>query len=369
MRVVIVCPYAWDRFGGVQSHIRALSETLRERDHEVQILAPQASGVDLVAEAGVTIVGRAVAIPANGSMAPLSFGPVAARGVRRALDAWEPDVVHLHEPLIPSLSLLALRDASGPFVGTFHASAEASVGYWAGAPMLAKSMARLDVRTAVSVAARELIARYFPGDYRLTPNGVDVRRFASAQPADLGEGLKVLFLGRIEPRKGLDVLIEAMAWLDDLDVHLVVAGGGPERRAARSQARKLGVRALFLGGVAESAKPGVYRAADLYCAPGLGGESFGIVLIEAMAAGVPVVCSDLAAFRSVASDAARFVPPGDPEKLAEALRLLLTHRALARRLVVGGRSVAAHFDWNRLAAGVEDAYEAARHRRVASGNA
>lgn len=361
MRVALVCPYAWDRFGGVQSHVDALARVLASRGHEVRIFAPWSIGKTARgASTNVTFVGRAVGIPANGSIAPLAFGPGAAVGIRRALRAFSPDVLHLHEPLIPSLSLLALVGSNVPAVGTFHASANSSLAYRVSRPVLARAARRLKVRTVVSDAARDLVARYHPGTYLTTPNGVEVERFATAEPADLGPGPIVLFLGRIERRKGLEILIRAMGRLRDIGATLVVAGAGPEERTCRSVAERLDVPARFLGRIAEGDKPSVYRAADVYCAPGTGGESFGIVLVEALAAGVPVVCSDLAGYRAVADPAAALVPPNDPIALAEALRLILTDPDEAARRRAFSSARAASFDWARLASDVESIYKSAR---------
>jgi phosphatidyl-myo-inositol alpha-mannosyltransferase len=365
MRVAIVCPYAWDRFGGVQTHVASLARSLRGRGHEATVVAPQASGGEPPGEPGVEIVGRAVPIPANGSRAPVSFGPVASQGVRLALEKLQPDVVHLHEPLIPSLSLLALRHAPAPTVGTFHASAESSFGYRAATPWLERTIRRLAVRTVVSEAARVLISRYFPGDYLVTPNGVEVARFSDAAPvaqrADVlfGPPPRILFFGRIEPRKGLDVLIEAMTFLRDLEPTLIVVGSGPGERSSAARARRLGIETRWLGRIPDADKPHVFGSCDVYCAPGLGGESFGIVLLEAMAASTPVVCSDLPAFRAVAEGAAILVPPDEPRALAEALRAVVTDGSQAERLRAEGRAVARRFDWSHLAAEVERAYELA----------
>jgi phosphatidylinositol alpha-mannosyltransferase len=360
VRIALVCPYAWDRPGGVQSHVRSLAAALRGRDHDVVILAPHTAG-DGEAPDGVTLVGRAVSVPANGSVAALAFGPATAAGVRRALEGFEPDVLHLHEPLIPSLSLLALRGSDVPAVGTFHAAAEWSFGYGIARGALGPAMRKLAVRTVVSDSARALVARYFPGRYVLTPNGVDVAAFARAEPARVADGRTVLFFSRLERRKGLEVLVRAMARLDDAT--LVVAGAGPEEKPARALARSLAVDAVWLGRVADEAAGSVYRGADVYCAPGLGGESFGIVLVEAMAAGTPVVCSDLPGFRAVAGGAARMVPPGDPERLADALRDVLDDPAEAERMRREGEVIAARFDWGRLVPAVEELYDAALARR------
>jgi phosphatidyl-myo-inositol alpha-mannosyltransferase len=360
LKVAVVCPYAWDRSGGVQSHVRSLARSLRNRDHKIAVIAPHAAINPSAAEDDLFLIGQAVSVPANGSVAPLAFGPLAAAGVRRVLRAFDPDVVHLHEPLIPSLPLLALWNTHRPTVGTFHAAAHSSMGYRLGRPVLERAARRLDVRTAVSDAARELIARYFPGRYLLTPNGVDVKRFSSVEALDLPNGPKrVLFLSRIERRKGLEVLIQAMTRLRDIDVELLVAGTGPEERAGRVLAERLQIPAAWLGHLSEGDVARAYRSADVYCAPGLGRESFGIVLLEAMAAGLPVVCSDLPGFRAVAGGAATLVPAGDAGALADALRAVLIDEPKAAEMRVMNARIAAAFDWSRLVGGVEEAYAAA----------
>jgi phosphatidylinositol alpha-mannosyltransferase len=359
MRIAIVCPYAWDRFGGVQTHVRAQAATLRARGHEVTVIAPRTWSRSREGDSdytGVIGIGRTLSIPANGSMAPITFGPAAAVRIRRALADLGPEIVHLHEPLIPSLSGLALLNSSVPCVGTFHASSESSLAYRVARPILRGAMDRLRVRIVVSDAARDLIGRYFPGDYEVIPNGVEVTRYAAASPADLGAGRTVLFLGRLERRKGLEVLIQALTRLRDLDMKLVAVGAGPEERACRSLAARLGVNVQFTGEVHDDLKAGMFRSADVYCAPAIGGESFGIVLIEAMAAGTPVVCSDLPGFRAVAEGAAALVPPGDPGRLADALRGVLLDEERARSLSETGRSIADRYDWARLAERLEDVY-------------
>jgi phosphatidylinositol alpha-mannosyltransferase len=334
-----------------------LAAALRQRDHNVLTIAPLADRSSSMEEDFVG-VGRAVGIPANGSVAPIAFGPLAAAGIRRAIEGFQPDVLHLHEPLIPSLSLLALWKAGDvATVGTFHAAADSSAGYRVSRPILERAAKRLTVRTAVSDAARSLVDRYFPGDYLLTPNGVDVARFAEATPVDIGRGPTVLFFGRIERRKGLEVLIQACTRLRDLDVTLVVAGTGPEEKAARALADRLLVPTRFLGRVPDADVAGVYKAASVYCAPGLGGESFGIVLLEAMAAGTPIVCSSLPGFREVAAHAAAFVQPDQSGPLADALREVIG--GWGEELVRKGSQRVGMFDWRRLVGGVELTYERA----------
>lgn len=360
MKVALVCPYAWDRFGGVQSHVRSLARALRERGHEARVFAPHVAS-DAPAPEGVTLVGRAVPIPANGSVAALAFGPAVGTAVRRALAEFEPEVVHLHEPLIPSISLLALRSSEVPTVGTFHAAMEWSFGYGIARGALESTIRKLAVRTVVSESARALVSRYFPGPYVLTPNGIDVAAFAEAEPARHAPGPAVLFFSRLEKRKGLEVLVRAMPHVPD--ARLVVAGSGPEEKAVKALARSLSVDAVWLGRVPDAEVAATYRGADVYCAPALGGESFGIVLVEAMAAGTPVVCSNLPGFRAVAEEAAFLVAPRAHRRLAAALRRVLEDRAKAESMRAAGRAVAARYDWDRLVPRVEDVYESALARR------
>ncbi|MFN2594595.1 MAG: glycosyltransferase family 4 protein, partial [Actinomycetota bacterium] len=301
MKVALVCPYAWDRVGGVQTHVGALRDQLARRGHEALVIAPASFGANV--NGSIVRAGRSLNIPANGSVAPLSFGPAAAAGVRSALSRFDPDVVHAHEPLIPSLSLIATTLSRAPVVGTFHAAAAGSVGYHVAKPLLERAANRLSQRTAVSDEARELVSKYFPGTYRLTPNGVDFAKYADATPKELGTGKKVLFLSRLERRKGIEVLLQAFTRLRDIDAQLVIAGTGPEERAARKLARELRVDAAWLGRVPDEEKASVFKAADVYCAPALSGESFGIVLLEAMAAGRPIVASDIAGYTELLAPA------------------------------------------------------------------
>jgi phosphatidylinositol alpha-mannosyltransferase len=300
-----------------------------------------------------------VGIPANGSIAPICFGPVAAVEIRQELARFHPDVIHLHEPLIPSLSLLALAHATAPAVGTFHAAAPSSALYRLSRPLLTLAARRLAARTAVSPAAERLIARYFPGEIHSTPNGIDVARFAEAEPIDLGPGPHVLFVGRLEPRKGAGVLIAAMASIRDLGATLHVAGDGRLRAELEASVRRLGIDARFLGAVADADKARLFRSCDVYCAPNLGGESFGIVLIEAMAAGCPVVCSDLEEFRAVAGDAAVFARPGDPRAVGSALRSVVTDADRAGSMSHEGTARAAVFDWSKIVPQLETIYAGA----------
>lgn len=358
MRIALVCPYAWDRHGGVQTHVRDLSRALARRGHEVRVLAPATQR--LPSDPSVDVVGRAFAFPANGSMAPIAPGPDAFVATRRRLRSMRPDVIHLHEPLIPSSSLYAVTGKLAPCIGTFHASARRSALYRVFAPLLRPVADRLTLRTAVSEQALAFVSRYFPGEYEMTPNGVDADRFRTARRVELDGRKKILFAGRLEPRKGVEVLIRAVARLQRSDVTLIVAGDGPREPEARALVARTGIRAEFLGALPDDDFAGLFRSVDLFCHPATGGESFGIVLLEAMAAGTPVICSDLAGFRAAAGDAAVYFPAADDDALALALARMLDDPEQARvmRNLGAARSTAA--DWDSLVDDVIGLYGRAR---------
>ncbi|MDQ3954577.1 MAG: glycosyltransferase family 4 protein [Actinomycetota bacterium] len=357
MRIALACPYEWSRPGGVQNHIRSLACALIERDHEIVVLAPGSQSTRRDGRGfDVVTLGRTLPVPANGSVAPISLSPRLVARARSVLHDVGTEVVHAHEPLVPSVSLATVVASSVPIVGTFHASARSSLGYRVAAPVLARALGKIAVRTVVSDQARALVSRYFPGDYTLTFNGVDFDRFASAAPADFGERPTILFLGRLEKRKGLEVLIQAVARLADLRPRLVVAGTGPKERAMRKLAHRLNIDSRWVGHLDDDGVTRAFKAADVYCAPNLGGESFGIVLLESMAAGTPVVASSLEAFESVTGGAARLVTPGDAAALGAALRKMLTNPEERTRLAAAGVRRAQVFDWGRLVPGVEAIY-------------
>ncbi|MGQ0678418.1 MAG: glycosyltransferase family 4 protein [Actinomycetota bacterium] len=348
MKVGIVCPYDWSFPGGVRSHILGLADALRNCGIEVEIIAPATH-----AEPEIFVAGRTVGIPYNGSVARLCFSPGAARRLKQRLGRGDLDLLHLHEPASPSVSLLALLQAQMPVVATFHASAERSVAYRFARPALCRPMNRIGRKIAVSEAARRLVSTYFPGDYTMIPNGIVKERFGSAVPLESLLGLKpmVVFVGRPEPRKGLPVVVEAVEILRrERTINLVVVGPGPGNVPGW-------VRAL--GPVGEKELPRVLASADVFCAPSLGGESFGIVLVEAMAAGLPVVCSDIEGYVAAAAGAALHAPAGDPQATARAIDSVLCDPIRAASLVASGKIRAAELDWSTLVGRVVDCYRAA----------
>lgn len=347
MKVGMVCPYDWSYPGGVRSHIVGLAEALGRRGVEVEIMAPAGKP-----EPDIWMAGRTIGIPYNGSVARLCFSPGAARRVRRRVRQPDLDLLHIHEPFSPSVSLLALMASNIPVVATFHASAERSLAYSAARPALEPLMRKVAVRIAVSNAAERLIGTHFPGDYRRIPNGIDRNLFAEGLVAKLSNGPPVvLFVGRPERRKGLDVAVAAVQLLrESMEVDLVAVGPGPEDVPRW-------VRAL--GRVDQEELPRIYRAADVFCAPSLEGESFGIVLVEAAAAGTPVVCSDLPGYAEAAAGAALHAPVGDVEATAEALKSVLTDPGVAHRLIADGARRSAELDWDALVEDVTDCYDSA----------
>jgi phosphatidylinositol alpha-mannosyltransferase len=362
MRVGLVSPYPWDVPGGVVAHVRDLAETLIEFGHEVSVISP-VDDEDAPLPPWVTRAGRSVPVPFNGSVSRLVFGPMSLVRVRRWLHDGDFDVLHLHSPETLSLSLLALMNARGPIVATFHAANPRSRVLALLQSPLQVHIEKIVGRIAVSPAARKTIVEHLGADAVVIPNGVHVARFAAAQPLDgwPGEGGAIGFVGRIdEPRKGLDVLLDAMPylWKDRPSLRLLVAGPG------EIDDDRLDERVVLLGQVDEETKARVYRSIDAFVAPNTGGESFGIILLEAMAAGAPVVASDLDAFRRVLETAdggcaGLLATVGDPESLAHACATILGSETRCVHMRRTGEQVVRRYDWSTVAREVVRVYETA----------
>jgi len=361
MRIGMVCPYSFDVPGGVQSHVLQLAEVMRARGHEVSVLAPASPHVSLPEY--VVSAGKAIPIPYNGSVARLQFSPAVHGRVRRWLAEGDFDVLHLHEPNAPSLSMWALRVAEGPIVATFHTSTTKSLTLTVFQGVLRPWHEKIVGRIAVSDLARRWQMEALGTDAVEIPNGVDVDSFASAPPLQgyPRPGKTVLFLGRYdEPRKGMPVLLDALPRVVKRfpDVQLLIVGHGDEDEL-RKQAGRLADHMRFLGQVDDAGKASAMRSADVYCAPNIGGESFGIVLVEAMAAGAPVVASDLHAFRCVLRDGelGRLVPVGDGGALADGLIAVLQDDALRQRYVAAASEAVVRYDWSVVASQILRVYE------------
>ncbi len=361
MRIGMVCPYSFDVPGGVQAHVLQLAKVMRGYGHEVSVLAPSSPGVSLPDY--VVSGGRAVPIPYNGSVARLRFGPATHRRVKKWLADGEFDVLHLHEPNAPSLSMLALMIAEGPIVATFHTSTTKSFTLAVFQGILRPWHEKIIGRIAVSDLARRWQMEALGSDAVEIPNGVDVASFASAPTFDgyPRPGRSVLFLGRFdEPRKGMKVLLGALPALVEAfaDIEVLVVGRGDEDDLAE-EAGDLAGHLRFLGLVENDEKASAMRSVDVYCAPNTGGESFGIVLVEAMAAGTPVVASDLDAFRRVLEDgkAGRLVPVDDSAALATALIEVLRDDSVRQRYVAAASKAVDRYDWSVVARQILQVYE------------
>ncbi|HET7246453.1 MAG TPA: glycosyltransferase family 4 protein [Streptosporangiaceae bacterium] len=363
MRIGMVCPYTWDVPGGVQEHIKDLAEALIGLGHEVSVISPADDDAPLPDY--VVPAGRAVPVPYNGSVARLAFGPLSAARVRRWVKEGGFDVLHVHEPAAPSLSLLACWVADGPIVATAHTANPRSRVMHAAFLALQTALEKISGWIAVSEAARTTLVEHMGGDAVLIPNGVTVSRYEKASPLPgwPGEGGALGFLGRMEePRKGLDVLLTAFELLAArrTGLRLLVAGPGDLDEVRAKVPEAIRDRLILLGQVTQDDKGRFYHSVDVFCAPNTGGESFGVVLIEAMAAGAPIVASDLDAFQLVLRDgrAGELFPAGDPAALAAAAGRLLDDPSLRARLSAAATDAVRAYDWPMVARDVVKVYEA-----------
>lgn len=355
MRVLLVSPYSLSMFGGVQGQVLGLAHSLRELGVDARVVAPCDGPPP---ERGIITVGPSTNFSSNGSVAPIASGkPVAGRTLeaRRVI---QPDVIHLHEPFVPGPTQTLLLGADEPLVGTFHASYSGRVNPWYTMfrPPLRRWMSRLTIKTAVSEEAAEHARVSLGGEFEVVPNGVDVPHFAKATPWPT-ERPTIFFVGRHEPRKGLGVLLDAFAALER-DAVLWVAGDGAETGALR---RRRVPNVEWIGRISEDEKARRLRAATAFCAPALGGESFGIVLLEAMAASTPVVASDIDGFHNVAraDRDAILVEPGDADALRAALRRVLDDPGRSADLIAAGEQRASEFSMRHLAERFITLYEKA----------
>jgi phosphatidyl-myo-inositol alpha-mannosyltransferase len=340
MKVGLVCPYDIGRPGGVQDQVMRIADWLRSEGHTVGIVAPGESDDD-----GFVSAGKATVIPANGAATPVALAPGVSQRVVAALRQF--DVVHIHEPLMPQVSLSATRLADNPLVGTFHAdvSRAAGLAYTAARPITRRWLDRLDVITAVSPIAGRAVD--FTGRVRIIPNGIDVAAYGS-ETKDPGS---VVFLGRDDPRKGLDILLSAWDEVHRQQPEATLTVVGSDRPGPKPP----GV--VFAGRVEDGEKRAILSAASIYCAPNLGGESFGIVVAEGMAAGCAVIASAIPAFVRVLGEAGILVAPGDAVGLATAIGALLDDPGRVAALGEAARDAVVRYDGSTVAAAYTRAYE------------
>ena len=362
MKIGIVTPYAYPLPGGVNDHVGSLYRVLRARGHDVRIIT-SSHGLQKASEGDIIRVGKGFSVPFNGSMGTITLSPTYLAQMRAILERERFDVLHYHEPFVPFLSLVTLTLSTSVNVGTFHAFGGLSISYEFGKRMLGHYAGKLHGRIAVSPAARHFISRYFPGEYKIVPNGVEPGRYQRAVPiARYRDGVpNILFVGRMEPRKGLIHLLRAFRKLqrDGVRARLLLVGTGPGEREAR---RYVLTRQLddveFLGRVSEAQKAQLFKTADIYVSPATGRESFGIVLLEAMSAGAPIICSDIHGYRGVVRRERDgiLVEPGNADALAVSIRRLIDDPQLRAQLSRAGEERAQLFTWERVGQAVEEYY-------------
>jgi phosphatidylinositol alpha-mannosyltransferase len=360
LKIGIVCPYSWDTPGGVQNHIRDLAEFLIAAGHNVSVLAPAIDETKLPDY--VVNAGKPISIPYNGAVARVLFGPVAFARVRQWISQGDFDLLHLHEPAIPSISLLACWAADGPMVGTFHAAAKRQKIIFAIGPILEPAIEKLSARIAVSEAARLTLTDHLDTDAVIIPNGIYANRYTEGKSVEKWSGNTIGFIGRFEePRKGLSVLVDALPVISRFapDVRVLVAGPGDPAEVIENIDPQLRQRFEFLGKITEAEKANFMSSVALYVAPNTGGESFGIILAEALAGGACVVASDIPAFDDLLGQGqygALFESESATE-LAKVVIDLLRDDTKRKELSSRGKERAQLFDWTVVAEQIYSVYE------------
>jgi phosphatidylinositol alpha-mannosyltransferase len=361
-RIGIVCPYGWDTPGGVQSHVGDLAEYLIAQGHFVSVLAPVLN--EEAIPDYVTSAGRPISIPYNGAVARILFGPLAFARVKQWISNGNFDLLHLHEPAIPSISLLACWAAEGPLVGTFHAASTRQKIAFAITPFIEPVIEKLTARIAVSEAARETLQIHLDTDAVVVPNGIYAKRFSDAHTDPRWSGNTIGFMGRFEEnRKGLSVLIEALpAIIEEIpDIRVIVAGPGNPATILEEMEPRLRQRFAFLGRISEQDKANFMSSVSIYVAPNTGGESFGIILAEALAGGASVLASDIPAFDSLLGHGqyGTLFQSENSQDLATRAIELLNNPDLRTAIAKAGREYAQNFDWDVVAERIYDVYEMA----------
>jgi phosphatidylinositol alpha-mannosyltransferase len=368
MKIALVSPYDYPYPGGVTEHIAALDQHFRALGHDTRIIAVSSKDEDALDDHVIKVSGAVSTVPFSGSTARITFAPAIYRRVKQILKQEQFDVVHVHEPSVPMLSLVVLRHSHAINVGTFHAYREKNMLYEFAGQLLKRAFKQLDGRIFVSDAVREYVTHYFPGEYTLIPNGIDCARFCAPtmQPIEkYADGRpNILYVGRMDKRKGFRYLMRAFPHIKRAvpDARLLVVGAFSDKDKTPfiRYARALKLRGVhFVGPVSREELPRYYRTATIFCAPSTGFESFGIILLEAMAAGVPVIASDIIGYRSVVTDQIEgiLVPPQDEQAIARAAIDLLNAPERRAQMSAAGKRTAAQYDWDIIAQRVLAYYE------------
>ena len=367
MKIALVSPYDFAYPGGVCNHISCLEQRLTEMGHEVKIIAPASKAISALGDRFIPI-GKPRSVPVSGSIARITLSPWLSSRIKAVLEQETFDITHLHEPLMPMLCTTTLRLSQTPTVGTFHASGGKpwySFGTPVGKLLLKKWFHKLDGKIAVSKPAMEYVNKYFPDDYTIIPNGVDTGHFSPSVPPieEFNDGkLNILFIGRLEKRKGMDYLLEAYRQVkpEFPNSRLIAVGPGVRlRKKYEKRVRQNNLKdVVFVGYASYRDLPRYYKTADIVCCPAIGWESFGIVLLEAMATNTPVVASNIDGYNSVLTHGVEglLVPPKNPEKLAQALISLMTDESLRQQMGAKGRLKALEYDWENIAQRVLNYY-------------
>jgi len=368
MKIALVSPYDFAYPGGVVNHISSLERHFTRMGNEVRVVAPVSGARSVFGDRFIPI-GRPRAIPTSGSIARVTISVRLSSQVKAVLDEEKFDIIHLHEPLMPMLCTTVLRLANTPTVGTFHAFG-GRPGYDFGRPfstlLLRKWFNKLDGKIAVSKPAMEFASRYFPAHYDVIPNGVDLERFSpEVTPLDeFADGkLNILFVSRLEKRKGLNYLLQAYRQIkgEIPDSRLIVVGPGTRlRHKYEKWVAKNGLKdVVFVGYTSYDELPRYYKTADIFCVPATGRESFGIILLEAMAVGKPIVATNIEGYASLVNNGVEglLVPPKDGEQLAQALLSLATDESLRHKMGANGRTKALEYGWDRISQRILDYYK------------
>ncbi|MBI2861991.1 MAG: glycosyltransferase family 4 protein [Chloroflexi bacterium] len=374
MKIALVSPYDYPYPGGVTEHIAHLDQHLTRLGHEVRIIAPSSQDAEVLEAERVYKVGRVVPIPSNGSVARITLSIHLAWRLRSFLEREHFDVIHLHEPLVPSLPLTVLFLSHSLNIGTFHQFGRTNIHYFYGRPVLRRFMGKLDGRIAVSASALRFVSRRFPGQYAIIPNGIEWAEFGPDElpfPELLDGKKNILFVGRMEKRKGFKYLLKAFPIVKAHipEARLIVVGAYSEKAQRRYEhyTQEHGLQdVLFTGQVSSEDLRRYYRSCDVFCAPSTGGESFGIVLLEAMASGKPFVASDIEGYRQLVEDGREglLVPPKNEYALAEALLRLLNDPAQCRAMGEEGRRRSQAYDWSSVTQQVLDYYSEAQEEKA-----
>jgi len=370
MKIGLVSPYDWSYPGGVRDHVLHLANEFIAMGHDVRIMAPASGPKGKVIEKPVLKMGWTTPIPINGSIARIMLNPSLALRVRRVLQREHFDVIHVHEPLVPGLSQAVLRCSRTVTVGTFHTTSypgiysTSNLAYASAYPFLRPLFRRLNGCIAVSVTARQFVSRYFPGDYRVIPNGVNLEHFSpqvTPLPQFMDGKRNVLFVGRFEKRKGAKYLLRAIPAIREKfpQTRFLFVGEGRLRRGFQKFVERQGWQdVIFAGYVPDKDLPRYFASAHVFCSPATGGESMGVVLLEAMASGAPVVASNISGYATVVNQSADglLTTPRNSEELAWAVKYLLEHEPLRQQFIHAGLQKAREYAWPHVAQRVMDYY-------------